>query len=110
MKLPVFSVQNATVNPVSTLVWEGRSADLNSAAVLITNTGLEPVQAHIETRLRDSGPYARRPVYDLIDLLPGESRQFDADITASYWVALVCAAGGAGSTVTVDIALGKDYR
>lgn len=110
MKLPIFTVQNATVNPVSTLVWQGRNLDFNSAAIFVTNTGLEPVQAHVETRLRDTGPYARRPIYDLVDLLPGESRQFDADITASYWVALVCTASGAGSTVTADIALGKDFR
>lgn len=110
MKNPVISTPPITVNPTSTALWSERVLDWDGAAFLVKNTGSEVISVWIETRLLDTGIYARRPVDDLVAIPPGEAKQFDADISMSRWAALVGTSAGAGSTAEVEIGLTQGGR
>ncbi len=99
-----------TVNPVSTLLYSERVQNWDGAGLVVHNTGSEVISVWIETRIRDTGDFARRPVDDLIDIAPGTSKQFDADISMSRWFALVGQSAGAGSTAVVDVGLQQSMR
>jgi hypothetical protein len=109
MKHPV-SELTVFVNPVSTVLYSARVVNWDGMAILVENTGSENLSVWVETRLKDSGAYARRPVDDLVDIPPGTAKQFDADISMSRWLALVGVAQGAGTTANVQIGLQQGLR
>lgn len=98
---------NLAVNPTSTNVWQMRVEAWDWAGMWVKNTGAEVVNLAIETRVADGDDYAARDVDTFTAIAPGESKQFDADISGSLWVALIGTAAGAGSTVDVSVLMRK---
>jgi hypothetical protein len=110
VKAPPQTTPPTTVNPVSTLLYSARVANWDGAGIVVRNTGAEVISVWIETRITDSGDYARRPVDDLIDIAAGGAKQFDADISMSRWFALVGQSAGAGSTAVIEVGLQQSMR
>lgn len=95
------------VNPTTTNVWERRVESWDWAGIWVKNTGAEVVSLRVETRVADGDDYAVRDIDTFTAIAPGETKQFDADISGSLWVALIGTAAGAGSTVSVSVLMRK---
>lgn len=98
MKDTLIQQPDTPVTLVSTVIWALRIQAWKTAGILVENTGANPISVWIETRVSDTSVYAPRPVDDLVSIPAGEARQFDADVSASNWVALLAVASGGSST------------
>jgi hypothetical protein len=107
MKLPITLEPNLPVDPTTTNVWERRVEQWDYVGICVKNTGAEAVNLTVCTRTNDGIDYAIRDVYTFTSVAPGESKQFDADISGSLWVALIGTAAGAGSTVDLSVLFRK---
>lgn len=107
MKVLVTRDTGLAVNPTSTNVWQRRVESWDYAGISVKNTGLEVVSLGIDTRVADADDYAVRDIDTFTAIQPGETKQFDADISGSLWVALIGTAAGAGSTVNVSVLMRK---
>lgn len=99
----------ANVTLVSSVLWAERVNAYRYAGILVRNTGANPVSVWIETRISDSGVYAQRGIFDLVDIPAGAAKQFDADISVSQWLALVGVATGGTSTVAIELLLSQGW-
>lgn len=105
MKDTLIQQPDTPVTLVSTVIWALRIQAWKTAGILVENTGANPISVWIETRVSDTSVYAPRPVDDLVSIPAGEARQFDADVSASNWVALLAVASGGSSTADVEVLL-----
>lgn len=107
MKVLVTNQPNIPVDPTTTVAWQRRAEAWDYAGLHVKNTGGQVVNLAVQTRVADGDDYATRDVDTFTAIQPGESKQFDADISGSLWVALVGTAAGAGSTVNISVLMRK---
>ncbi len=107
MKVLVTQQTDIAVDPTTTVAWQRRAEAWDYAGMWVKNTGGEVVNLAIQTRVADGDDYATRDIDTFTAIAVGESKQFDADISGSLWVALVGTAAGAGSTVSISVLMRK---